>query len=221
MLIPNSPKNGAYLPNDLKFLSGAMPPYPKPKLKLTQPILRPQPFLPPHSPSPDHLAPTSSHPILSPIHPPPHFIPPITPHLPHIPSSITTPLNQTLTLTPIHSTITPRAPILSTDHILSISMINADQNRPTLLPPHLPHPMNHTQHYQPGVEHLPKPTSTCTAPNLIQLSLTFIGSSLQGICLGTLFHCTQHSWSGPRAFRLRYKTETLYKSCKKICTNYI
>ena len=24
MLIPNSPKNGAYLPNDLKFLSGAM-----------------------------------------------------------------------------------------------------------------------------------------------------------------------------------------------------
>ena len=71
------------------------PPYPKPKI--IQPILQPQPFLPPHSPSPDHLAPTSSHPILSPSPPPP---PPRTHtcalihssihhHIHHTPSTLT------------------------------------------------------------------------------------------------------------------------------------
>ena len=148
------------------------PPYPKPKL------IQPQPFLPPHSRSPDHLAPISSHPILSPIQPThththlPWFIPTYTTtFIPPITPPAAPPLclrsNQTLTLVPIHSTITPPAPILSTHHIPSISMINADQNHPTLLPPHLPHPMSHTQNYQPGLnpnpnllDHALPPTSS-------------------------------------------------------------
>ena len=52
--------------------------------------------------------------------------------------------------------------------------------------------------------------------------VTFIGSSLQEKCLGSLFHYTQHSWSGPRAFRLWYKIDNNTSHVKKkyVLTTY-
>ena len=152
--------------------------------------------------SPDHLAPTSTHPILSQINPPtqisalfhPCLHHHIHPHLsnpiyPHTPSSTTTPLAPKPNLDTCTNSFHHHPICLGCPHpIYPPHPINFSDQCPSE-PPYpvttpSPHPMSHTQHYQPGLN----PT-----PNLIQLSLTFIGSSLQGKCLGSLFHYTQHS----------------------------